>query len=337
MSMRVAARTVVVDRDKCLEVAAALKGKPVPMDREDVSLDDLSTAAGNFLFLTVAISHQTSPMGRRPLAGDVGGTRRHGWDFLVARLKEAAKRDPSLLEPARWRTLTAEALENLLRDRRLGGRLTNAVERATLIRDLGDVMVRHGWSDVHSLYEASGRSVRTILSALEEFQAYSDPVRKKSHFFLALMRNNGIWKYVDEEYLGPPVDYHEVRGHLRIGTVRVEAPDLLAKLRHRQPVDDEEDTAIRSAVFEAIVLIADVSGLKDASRLHYLFWHIFRSVCTREQPHCLELRRDCTLPLRYRALAEFSTAPSRCPFSDVCMSARRSDRLNEHAFETHYY
>jgi hypothetical protein len=229
----------------------------------------------------------------------------------------------------------------LFRDPVLGDRLVDPEGRAALVMNLGQVMQRNGWNRVQEVYELCGGRVSTghpnLVGVLGEFRAYDDPVMKKSFFFLALMRNAGLWKYVDDDKLGPPVDYHEVRGHLRIGTVRVLDPDLREKLVNRIPVSASEDIAIRGAVLDAIMLLSDMTGLRSPSQLHYLFWNVFRSCCTRENPHCHACPPGCSLPDRYVPLAMHADSERRCPFAQVCESANSPHRYYEHVFSTDYY
>jgi hypothetical protein len=139
---------------------------------------------------------------------------------------------------------------------------------------------------------------------------------------------------VDNDRLGPPVDYHEVRGHLRMGTVIVTDPALREKLLKEIPVTQAEDVAIRQAVYDAIMLLSELTELHNPSRLHYLFWNVFRSCCVQEAPYCTT---SCpTLPERYRHLMAFG-GKSQCPFSGVCASVDTADRYYEHVFETDYY
>jgi hypothetical protein len=259
---------------------------------------------------------------------------------LHARLESQVRLEESLLTPERWRSIGDEQLEAVFRDEEYGSRLSHLGRRAELVRDLGNTMWDNGWSAVGDMYDLSCRRVATgepnLLQLLALFAAYSDPVRKKSLFFLSLMRNSGLWSYVDADSLGPPVDYHEVRGHLRIGTVRVNDPDLRKRLLARRPVTAAEDIAIRSAVYDAIMLISGLDPQHNPSRLHYLFWNVFRSCCTREEPHCQACKADCSLPDRYVPLA--LTGPlRRCPFASVCASANIANRYYEHVFETDYY
>jgi hypothetical protein len=202
-------------------------------------------------------------------------------------------------------------------------------------------MVENGWGSFESLYGLSGHRIATgspnLLELLSVFRAYNDPVHKKSYFVLALMRNAGLWTYVDNERLGPPVDYHEVRGHLRIGTITVHDPALREKLVNGVEVSFEEDILIRQAVHDAIMFLSEETGLRNPSQLHYLFWNVFRSCCTRESPHCLRCPADCKLPARYVPLAIQPDGQRRCPFTSVCQSSGREPKFLEHVFNTDYY
>jgi hypothetical protein len=201
-------------------------------------------------------------------------------------------------------------------------------------------MLQHSWHCVEDLYDASGGRIATgstnLLNLLAQFRAYEDPVRKKSFFFLALMHNAGLWTYDDPEQLGPPIDYHEVRGHLRIGTVEVRDPDLHASLVAGREVTAEQDISIRRAVLRAVMLLSEFTGLRNPSQLHYLFWNVFRSCCTRKNPHCNSCLPTCSLPDRYVPLA-LLPGGRRCPFSPVCQSVGREPKLLDHIIETEYY
>lgn len=82
------------------------------------------------------------------------------------------------------------------------------------------------------------------------------------------MRNSGIRVYADGDKLGAPVDYYEVRGHLRIGTVQIHDEELRAKLLSGREVSAQEDILTRDAVHKALMFISDRSGLHNASQLH---------------------------------------------------------------------
>lgn len=334
--------SVSVCRGACERLARLIASRSIPTDREESSLRGFSRlSAGNFYLWLVAICHQTSPIGHAPLAGSVNGNRLRGWDYLAAKFEDAVRIDSRLLEPNFWSKTTCSQLQEMFWDAELGDRLTDLEGRADLIRNLGREMVRHKWNNLEELFRLSGGRIASgtpnLLELLSNFRAYSDPVHKKSYFLLGLMRNSGYWTYVDPELLGAPVDYHEVRGHLRVGTVSVNDQELRRKLLSSIPVTGDEDIEIRRAVHDAIMLISDLSGLRNPSQLHYLFWNVFRSCCTRESPHCLVCPADCALPERYVPLAIHADGKRRCPFSDECNSAGRDPKYLEHVFETEYY
>jgi hypothetical protein len=334
--------SVAVNLEVCHRLAEWLNTRAIPPDREEGSLQGLSAEEiGNFYLLLVAISHQTSPRGKAPLEGSVEGQHLRGWDYLSAKLKDAARRDSKFLSPGFWARVTADDLKSIFRDEHLGDRLTDSEGRALLINDLGRLMVKHSWESASEIYNAAGGRIATgdpnLVGLLSQSRAYRDPVRKKIYFFLALMQNTGAWTYVDPDQLGAPVDYHEVRGHLRIGTVEIRDAALYARLLQGSAVTAEEDVSIRQAVHEALMFLSQQSGMRNPSQLHYLFWNVFRSCCTRENPHCFSCPPNCSLPARYVPLALFPDGSRRCPFSEICGSAGREPKLLEQNVVTDFY
>jgi len=333
---------VVVSVEACRKLARLLSVHSIPASHEDSSLPGFAPRqVGNFYLLLVAICHQTSPRGKQPLEGTVGDRRLRGWDYLSAKLEATARINPEVLSPDSWSRISAEDVQELFRDEELGDRLSDPLGRALLVRDLGQKMQERSWRWADDLYRVAEGSIATgpcnLLNLLSEFRAYEDPVRKKSFFYLALMQNAGLWVYTDPEKLGAPVDYHEVRGHLRLGTVQVVDPDLRMKLFQGKEVTAEQDISIRQAVYEALMLISELSGLRNPNQLHYLFWNVFRSCCTREAPHCGSCPPACPLPARYVPLALFPSGTRRCPFSEVCQSVGQEPKLLEHSLDTDYY
>ena len=200
-------------------------------------------------------------------------------------------------------------------------------------------MTTAGWTSADEIYRLCEGRVRTgapnLLDTLRSFRAYQDPVMKKSFFFLSLMNTTCSWRYRDPESVGPPIDYHELRGHLRLGTVKLSA-GLEQEIRLGKTVTEEVDVAMRAAVLEAIQLIQRIARVQRSSQLHYLFWHVFRSVCTREAPQCLDFDRQSSLPERYLPLTE-TAGVRKCPFADTCPSAKSEERLLDPYVDTDFY
>ncbi|MBL9123816.1 MAG: hypothetical protein JNG90_09305, partial [Planctomycetaceae bacterium] len=224
-----------VDRAACAAVAQWIAAHEIPRDAEETCLQGFSSIeVGDFYLFLVAICHQTSPQGLPPVLGTVNGQLRRGWDYLLNRFEQLARQDRSLLSLAWWEKLSGAQLEEWFADPEYGRRLVAPERRAELVRDLAAVMNRRGWRHAQDVYDASGGWIAAqtpnLLGMLSGFAAYRDPVQKKSFYLLSLLKNNGIWSYRDPESLGAPVDYHEVRGHLRLGTVRICSPQLRRKI-----------------------------------------------------------------------------------------------------------
>ncbi len=327
--------SVALNSRQCAAVAAILRGVRVPEDREAVCLGGLSHAEqGNLYFLAVAICHQTSPRGKPGLSGIVNGVFLKGWDYLLQRLVEVATSRPQLLTPHEWIQFTPSALSDIF-----GPNLSDSSGRTALIRDLGEQMVRFGWANLTDVMNYAGYRVAVggpnLVDTLRGFRAFDDPVQKKTFFLLSVIRNSAVAEFIDPENILAPVDYHEVRGHLRLGTVEVLDPDLFRKIQLELPVSSDEDVMIRLKVRDAIRSISSQLPGVSNSQLHYLFWNVFRTFCVRQLPHCLG-SDNTTLPADYSSALGIQRH-SPCPFSTVCQSAGEPFPPTEHVFDTDYY
>jgi hypothetical protein len=334
---------VSVDDGRCQEVAEILRAIHIPSADEDEPLVGLTTdTLPNFYLSIVAICHQTSPIGGVQLRGQLAdGSEKFGWDYLRLRWSEQVIADPELNTPTAWARLEARDLARLLKDVKGASTLADAEGRAALLRDLGERLDSSGMTGAGDLLTAAqsrleAESPKGLYRHLAAFRAYRDPVRKKSCFFLELMRSQCGWRYVDAENLGAPVDYHEIRGHLRVGTVVIRDSVLLEAIRTGREVTSEQDLAIRSAVYAAVQSISRSVGRTDAATLHYLFWNLFRRCCGRTNPHCQSCGESCGLPVRYRTAFAGAT-PNACLLSAVCASANTSVKLLEHLHTSDYY
>jgi hypothetical protein len=332
---------VTVDQNVCLRLARKIAALDVPWDHEETSLEGVPVShVGNFFLFLVAICHQTSPLGKPRVQGYVNDRLLTGWDFLLHKLQQRVVDDVELLDFHRWVKMSEAEFTALFFDDRFGNLLVGNSERVQLINDLGSKLSRHSWALADQMFDYCEGRISTgdpnLIGVLGECVAYTDPVFKKSLFFLALMRNSGKWQYVDDECLGPPVDYHEIRGHLRIGTVKVLDPTLLAKITKQELISEAEDVEVRRAVFSAIWLISTRSGLRNPSRLHYFFWNIFRAVCVREEPYCSTHKVVPNLTERYSYSRE-ADGLFHCPFEALCASAHQSHPIIEPSAITTFY
>ncbi len=332
---------VVVDTERCLQLARHLTTLEMPADAEEPaeSVPLSPDVLANMYWAAVGICHQTSPKGGPSLKGYVSGRELRGWDYLREAFLVTARRDPELVYPPRLSVITAQDIDRIIQIAEAAVVLKDLEGRARLLRDLGHRMTGLGYESVQRLHDRAGGNLlqengEGLLQLLGTFVAYRDPVRKKSLYFLALMKNNGIWDYHDPGNLGPPVDYHEVRGHLRCSTVVIRDPALAEAVEKEAVVSDDADIAIRQAVYDAIVLIARESGLTP-SQLHYFFWNLFRSCCQRGETHCYACPPTCELPERYKRLT--ASSGRMCAVASYCSSRGRAKKILEHSAITDFY
>jgi len=309
-------KNIDLDRAKLDMLVAHLKKLSIPSDHEDPYPFELSKEHLAVVFLiAVAICHQTTPVHGVALKGEIKGTSRRGWDYLLTAFLIAIHDRPELFEPKRLSVFSLADLDWILQ----GQPIKNPEVRIALIQNIGIVILDRGWGHIKELFDESGgylegNGIPGLYELLALFEAYADPVRKKSSYFLALMRNNNIWTYQDLKNLDPPVNYHESRLHIRIGGVVVNNPDLLERLYEGGKITEDEDQELRTVVKKAIIYTAHALG-KTPTEMHYFFWNLARNCCTREKPHCQSCGSTCTLPERYQIGL---SKKQRCLFTEVC-------------------
>ena len=334
-------RTVSVIEKQCENLSDLLSKVNLPKDIEEPKEIELELdISKNFYFTIVAICHQTSPINGSPLEGIINGSYIKGWDYLSTKFHTAVKNDNSLVYPEKLSEIKSTDIICILKDDNGNSKITNPEGRAKLLRDIGEKMLKFNYSSVEDVYQESkgyliGIHESGLLKKLSYFDAYSDPVMKKSLYFLSLMKNHLYWRYKDDTNLGPPVDYHEIRGHLRFGTIKINDKNLYNKILKNKLISEKEDIQIRQAVFNAIILISKKTN-NSPSVLHYFFWNLFRNCCSRNSPHCVACPSECHLPKRYSILKKRLNI-NNCILSKFCLSKNNIQKLIEPLVITEYY
>lgn len=312
---------IEIDYGKCREVVARIKSLGgIPPDREDpMPVSFPLSVAENAWCAVVAINHQTTPVVGTPLRGYINKTLLRGWDYLLQKAIEQTQSTTDAFTVSWLRAVTPEMLFDFFYDEQEQNSLNRIDERALLLNDLGNFLKQNEWESIRNLYERSEgyierRDGRGIAQAMAGVKAYADPVRKKLFYFLALMQNQGFWTYHDSEHLSSPVNYHEQRGHFRMGTVRILDTELKRKIVAREQITFDEDIEIRMTVRRAIEYMAQELKVSP-SAAHYFFWNFFRNCCARDMVHCSACTDSCKLPPRYRI-----AKARQCIFAPVCKS-----------------
>jgi hypothetical protein len=349
---------VSIDHPQVDRLIELLKNSDVPLTLQEGSGHSFQWTGdqrelANAYFAIVAICHQTSPIGERGLQGyiDEYPKRKIGWDYLKEKFLTMALREPKWTSCDYWKKLTANELSEMYKDNKVNegcihkeedpdiGRTLNRInERVSLINDLGNRMTEYGCEFIDELFNQSRRTLQGepgFFKVLEKFQAYKDPVKKKSLFFLSIVKEECGWKIKDEENLFSPVDYHEMRGHLRIGTLLIDDADLSFKVQHGLAITEQDDIQLRSEAQKANQRIAEESGL-DSSRVHYLFWNVFRNCCPRDsgRTHCSDCGDGCRLPEHYKAMPTYE---KRCIFSKICQSVNKAQKVIDPPYTGTFY
>jgi hypothetical protein len=268
---------IVLNLVRCREVATILQRMEFP--RQFVQQQVFCSRrqiVGNFNLMLVAICHQT-----QNTMGVVDGQEYRGWDYLQRKLNAHCQSNPDFLDIQNWTTLSAEELDSALAPAQSTLAFLDGKKRTALINDLGRHMIRAGYSSFEQLYNSSnGRCCGewSIISFLKVTEAYSDTNGKKARLLIGLLRDAHGWEFADAHELGPPVDYHEIRGHLRIGTVSVEDSGLRSRIQS-DTVSNDDDHAIRAVISEAVVAISRDLPDTDPLRVHYVLWKYFRTLC----------------------------------------------------------
>jgi hypothetical protein len=333
--------SVSINDNQVTRLIEYLKTVDVPEEQESsthsyYAPQDLKKLANCYLAI-VAICHQTSPLGERRLIGVIENNEKVGWDYLKEKFLAAATTNDEWTSFSFWKTITPLHLSELYQDSSKGLTLNRINERTFLLNDLGNQLTELGYNSIEDAFEKSDRFIdgpNGFLTFLKNFESFKDPVLKKSLFLLSIMAKECGWQIKDIEQLKSPVDYHELRGHLRIGTVHATSPALAFKLKQGITLTEEEDTILRSTIQIVNDRIANETGL-TSSIVHYLFWNIFRNCCPRDssKTHCHECISQCGLPRQYKSISAYK---QKCLFSEVCLSVDTLNKIIDPPYMGHY-
>jgi hypothetical protein len=152
-----------------------------------------------------------------------------------------------------------------------------------------------------------------LLDTLRQVPGYrGDPLQKKA-MLLALMLENRPEKFLnvkDPASAVPVIDYHLQRSALRTGIVRITDPKVRHRIEARILVDRETEGNVRKAVYEAIRMLVDQSGMSIAAVDAFFFGN---------RDRCPEMKKpDC----------------ASCPIRSVCV---KETGLFQPVLRTTYY
>jgi hypothetical protein len=173
-----------------------------------------------------AVDHKTGYRGAHAVGG---GGPLEGSDLMWAVALEAAARRPGLLTAASLDEVDAGGVADLFR---IGDQeIADPDRRAALWHDLAAGLLRDHGGSAGSLLGASGGRLggrEGLLARLAKFEAYADPLRKKSFLFAKICARRGWLDVRDPERWEVCADNVLMRLALRSGLVE---PGSLAEVR----------------------------------------------------------------------------------------------------------
>lgn len=294
----------------CVEAALVLK------NFKSVETDVIGpSTSNNFLYhlCVAAICHQIN------------------WDYLSNRL--AVIFEASHITAEYLSKVSAREVAGWLEDYNKPERI-RAAERASLLRDLGQILVRDYAGDATKILIDSNRKLvgpDGFLLRLDAFASFKeDPLRKKSNVLIHEIVRAGIARFEDEGNIQPAIDYHIIRLYLRTGRVVPLHQATLDLLKEDSSPRPRLVKLIRKSVGEALSLTALYANL-SIPYVNGLEWQIGRGICERGTP-------KCTGPIS-EALFPFLNEHGVCPNVKFCFAFSDPDwqRLREPDLKKSFY
>lgn len=249
--------------------------------------------AVDYFFLAVkhqyGFWHDDGESYTEPMTATVGGRRFKGSDFVWHALRRSAARDPGIYEAARQAVMTDAEIAVVFSDDDGRCPLPMLDTHCGLWRGCAKDLLRLNLTPARIVESCrnSGDPVKSMMAVLAELGGYKeDPLAKKASLLVLILANRperflstGPFK------IAPIVDYHNMRSLLRIGMVRIDDPDLEARIRRRKILSGEEEAEIRSLTYDALLVLEKESGM-GMETLDWFFFQNRRRCPEMTEPDC---------------------------------------------------
>lgn len=334
---------ISVDEDQSEAIGVIVKEFHLREGIYDWVLNSKMTEEQNlkFLFHVVAICHDT-----RSLQGVIEGEKLVGWDYLWKAFRREQNRNPEVFSNNNLQNITLEDLKSILSDDGdpTKSTISNPERRIELLKSGAEGLLSNFEGSVSTLLHRCGGYLQTrdkpgLIQLLSGFDAYSDPLQKKTWVLCNLVREIAPWWVIlDPENLSMPIDYHMQRVALRAGMILV-PKDIHEKLQKRAPADEDLDSKIRRAAQSAYLIVSRISGYSVLD-LDRIFWSLGRSCCSYLLPE-----PTCAIPTKRTTGCTFSKTVKHkcegncCPLAGACRGAKdpKFRNLYETNVSTDYY
>ncbi len=287
-------------------------------------------------FFSVAICHQTHKLYSEKL-------NLWGWDYLEYGFLEMAKNNSPLLSPEYLINTENSLIENQLARyfsddyKPETSSLDRLDERVLLMTNAAKIIHNKYNNELSNMFSHSQayliKNKQGLYEQLEQFEAFSDPQKKKSTFLIKLLKEAGLIRIIDDENFVPIMDYHMQRVLLRSGCVEITDEDLKNSLINREKLSTDEP--VRSSCIEALSLIAELSN-REVTKMNDFFWSMGRSCCS-ETTLCHD-KKCVKQPCTFSTIVQLENHKD-CFIAEHCMgnSDENYRKLWEPIVKTHYY
>lgn len=332
-------QAVKVNIEKCIEIGNELRGyelQPEFLTRPFLTNNLDQETRLRMLLFSVAICHQTHTLRNEKF-------NLSGWEYMEYVFLKMAKAGSDLLDPVYIVEMDEESLGKELRiqfseyNLAENTSLDRIKERVNLYKATARFVVEKYHGRVSNLIRSSGNYLLNqgngLYELLEEFEAFRDPLRKKSTFFIKLAIDSQLLSLQDEGNIIPIMDYHMQRVLLRTGCVEICDKNLFNSLVKRIPL--ESDSLIRESCVQALFIISKHSGFHILT-MNDIFWPLGRSCCNDK---CLCVIETCEKQPCSLTKSLVLKSHNRCIFENCCsgMKDKKIRSLWQPEVETHFY
>lgn len=226
-----------------------------------------------------------------PLIDTIAGKELKGAFYLFQAYTKRIQSDPDFFSPARQANQTYDDMISLFQSDE-GKNVMPALQlHLDIAQDYGKSMLELGWTPTSIIQTAqnSDYPLKTFLKMLDHVGGYrEDPLRKKSALLALILeqRPEGLFQFGTNESLPPVVDYHCMRGSLRLGLIDILDQELEQKIINRQLVSEKDEWDIRYEIYKAVDKLPDLAG-RTMGAVDWFFFMSRKRCPEMTEPDCI--------------------------------------------------
>ncbi len=246
--------------------------------------DDRARHLVNFLFFMVGIDHETH-RGAIRYEDTLDGVFRHGSDLLYALAERAKTEDHGLFLSNRFASVTKAKVAQIFTTQS-GLTPADIAGRTRLLRDCASGLRDRFNDDAQELLWRAGNRIGGpggLLDLLRGFEAYSDPLGKKSNLPCKILLREGCFTAGDPQAMNVAIDHVVMTMALRSGVVRCVDPVLRTVVMGGSILASHQMGALREVTADAMRLVGRQAGV-EVDRVDDLLWSYGRKALRRGTP-----------------------------------------------------